>query len=106
MISPASAVDVRDHHAAVGVADEHDRAVDGANQVADGGGVGGEAAQRVGGRDDAVTGVEQRVDDAVPARRLGERAVDEHDRGAHEEVLRLEIGAVLPSLKTGRHVCL
>ena len=46
-------VDVRDHHAAVGVADEEHRALDDADDVADGGGVGGDAAQRVGGRDDA-----------------------------------------------------
>ena len=34
-MSPASRIDVRDHHAAVGVADEHRRAVDGADHVAD-----------------------------------------------------------------------
>ena len=50
-----------------------------------------DAAQRVGDRDDGVARVEQRVDDAVPARRLGEGAVDEHDRGAHEGVLSVEM---------------
>jgi len=37
-------VDVRDHGAPVGVGDEHDRPLDAADDVADGGGVGGEAA--------------------------------------------------------------
>ena len=50
-------VDVGDHGAAVGVGDEHDRPVDRADEVADGCGVGGEAAQRVGGGDDVVAGV-------------------------------------------------
>jgi hypothetical protein len=36
------------------VGDEHDRPLDGADQVADGRGVGGEAAQRSGRGDDAV----------------------------------------------------
>ena len=49
-------VDVGDHGAAVRMADEHDRTVDRTHEVRDGGGVGGEAAQRVGGGDGAVTG--------------------------------------------------
>ena len=49
--------DVRDHGAAVGVGDEHDRPVDGADEVADGGGVGGQTSQRVGGGDHRVAGV-------------------------------------------------
>jgi hypothetical protein len=77
-------VDVRDHGAAVGVADEHDRAVDAADQVGDRLGVGGEAAERVGGGDDVVAGILEMADDAVPARRLGKSAVDEDDRGRHE----------------------
>ncbi len=40
---------VGDHDAAVGVADEHDRAADLAQHALDVGGVGGDAAQRVGG---------------------------------------------------------
>jgi hypothetical protein len=85
-MSPASAATFGDHGSAVGVRDEHDRPVDRADQVADGGGVGGETPQRVGGGDDAVTRAQQRVDDTVPAGRLGERAVDENDGGWHEEV--------------------
>jgi hypothetical protein len=65
------------------VADEDDRALDRAHEVADRGGVGGDAAQRVGGGDHAVARVEQRLDDPVPARGLGERAVDEHNRWLH-----------------------
>jgi len=80
-------VDVRDHGAAVGVPDEHDRPVHGADQVADRGGVGGEAPQRVGGGDHRVARPQQRVDHAIPARRLGERAMDKNDRGSHEEIL-------------------
>ena len=55
-----------------------------ADEVGDRLGVGGEAAQRVGGGDDVVTGVFQLADDAVPARGLGEGAVDEDDRGGHD----------------------
>jgi hypothetical protein len=76
-------IDVRDHHAAVRMSGEDDGALDAADQVADGGGVGGDAAQRVGGGDHGVARVQERVDDAVPARRLGEGAVDENDRGLH-----------------------
>jgi hypothetical protein len=65
---------------AVGVRDEHDRPVDRADEVADGGGVGGEAPQRVGRGDDAVALRRHRFDHAVATRRLGERAVDEDDR--------------------------
>ena len=70
------------HRAAVGVADQHDRAVDAPDEVAQRGGIGRDAAQRVGARDDAVPVGGQRLDHAVPARRVGERAVDEDDRGA------------------------
>jgi len=45
---------------------EDDRAIEGADEVGDRGGV---------------------LGDAVPARRLGERAVDEDDRGVHQAVL-------------------
>ena len=81
--------DVRDHRAAVGVGGEHDGPVDRADDVGDGRGVRGEAAQRVGGGDHRVSGVEQRIDDAVPARGLGEGAVDENDGGPHEKLLRV-----------------
>jgi hypothetical protein len=80
-------VDVGDHHAAVGVGGEHDRAVDRADQIAERRGVGGEAAKRVCRRDHRVTRVEQRIDDGVPARGLGEGAVDENDGGLHEKLL-------------------
>jgi hypothetical protein len=80
-------VDVGDHHAAVGVGGEHDRPVDRPDQVAERGGVGGDAAQRVCHRDHQVARVEQRIDDAVPARRLGGAAVDENDGGLHEKLL-------------------
>ena len=43
-----------DHHAAVGVGDEHDGLADAADHVAHVGGVAGEAAQRVGGGDDVA----------------------------------------------------
>ena len=79
--------DVGDHHAAVGVGGEHDGPVDRADDVRDGGGVRGEAAQRVGGGDHRMSGVEQRIDDGVPARGLGERAVDENDGGLHGKLL-------------------
>src|SRR6266545_3118192 len=44
------------------------------------GGVGGQAAQRVGGRDHRVAVVLQPRDDTVPAGGVGERAVHQHDR--------------------------
>jgi hypothetical protein len=62
------------------VRDEHDRPLDRADEVADGGGVGGEAPQRVCRGDDAVALRRHRIDHAVPTRRLGEGAVDEDDR--------------------------
>jgi hypothetical protein len=77
--------DVRDHRPAVRVSDEHDRTVDRADEVADRFCVGGEATQRIGGGDHVLPGAVQRVHHAIPARRLGERAVDENDRGRHEE---------------------
>ena len=79
--------DVGDHRAAVGVGGEHDGPVDCTDDVGDGRGVRGEAAQRVGGGDHRVARVEQRIDDGVPARGLGEGAVDENDRGLHEKLL-------------------
>ena len=72
---------VGDHDAAVGVADEHDRALDRAEEGLQVGGVGGHAAQRVGGRDDLVALVLELFLDAVPAGGVGEGAVDEHDGG-------------------------
>ena len=70
---------VGDHDAAVGVADEHDRAADRRQEAPEVGRVGGDAAQRVGGRDDLVAAVLELVDDAVPAGGVGEGAVDEDD---------------------------
>jgi hypothetical protein len=81
-------VDVRDHGRPVGVRDEHHRPLDRADQVADGLSVRGEATQRVGGGDHAMTRGLHGGDDAIPARRLGEGAVDEHDRGWHHKFLR------------------
>jgi hypothetical protein len=66
---------------------QHDRSVDRPDQVADRGRIGGEPAQRVGRGDHRVTSARQRIDDAVPARGLGEGAVNENDRGLHDEVL-------------------
>jgi hypothetical protein len=79
------------------VGDEHDRPVDGADDLADRLGVGGEAAWRIGGRDDAVAFRHQRIDDAVSTRRLGEGAVDDNDHaGGRTDQLAepREIGSV------------
>jgi hypothetical protein len=57
------------------VPDEHDRAVHGADELCDRLGIGGEAAQGVGGGDHVVAGILEVADDAVPARGLGERSV-------------------------------
>ena len=70
-----------DHHAAVGVGDEHDGLADAADDVAHVGGVAGEAAQRVGRGDDLVAAGPEQFDDRAPAVGLGEGAVDEHERG-------------------------
>ena len=70
---------VGDHDAAVGVADEHDRAADLAQDALDVGRVGGDAAQRVGRADDLVALVLEALLDAVPAGGVGEGAVDEDD---------------------------
>ena len=80
---------VGDHRASVGVCGEHDGPVDRADDVADGGGVRGNSAQRVGRGDHRVSGVEQHIDDGVPARGLGEGAVDENDGGGHGRSFRV-----------------
>jgi hypothetical protein len=38
-----------------------------------------------------MTGVQERIDHTVQARRLRERTVDEHNRGGHEEVLSVGV---------------
>ena len=88
MISPASAGDVRDHRAAVGVARRAGparRCVRTRSLTA-----AASAARPRSGLAAATTRLpraRQRVDDAVPAGRLGERAVDEDDRRLHEGLL-------------------
>ena len=72
---------LRDHRAAVAVADEHDGAADGADDGTDRGGVAGEAAQGVGMGDDSVARGTQLSDDAGEPGGVGERAVHEHDGG-------------------------
>ena len=58
--------------------------------------------------DHGMARFEQRVDDAVPARRLGERAVDENDRRFHETLLWVArfvcpaAGLAEPVLEAGR----
>jgi hypothetical protein len=84
-------VDVGDHGAPVGVGDEHDRLLDAADEVADGSGVGGEPAKGVGGSDVVAALSHAAIDNAIPARRLGERAVDENDLGVHPTVLSVGI---------------
>ena len=74
--------DPRHDGPAVGVADQHDRPVEGPDQVGQQGGVGRQAPQRVRERDHAALGG-QPVEQAVPARRLGIGSVHEHDRGRH-----------------------
>jgi hypothetical protein len=66
---------------------EHNGPVDRTDDVGDARGVRGQAAQRVGGGDHRVSGVEQRIDDGVPAGGLCEGAVDENDGGLHEKLL-------------------
>ena len=78
---------VRDDGAAVRVADEHDRPVDGADELGQAGGVAGDRAQRVGVGDDSMAVGDQLLGDVVPARRLGERAVDEDDGALHDRAL-------------------
>src|SRR5690606_30189455 len=68
-----------DHDPAVGVPDEQDGPSDRPDDVADVGGVAGDAAQRVGHGDDVEVLLLQLLDDAVPAGGLGEGAVDEDD---------------------------
>jgi hypothetical protein len=79
------------------MSDEHHRPLDAADGIGDRVGVGREPAQRVGDGDHRMTGLPERVDDAVPARRLGEGTMDEHDRGAHEAFL-----SVVASSRTGQ----
>ena len=68
------------HHPAVRVADEHDRAGDRREEVAEVLRVDGQSAQRVGRGDHRVPLALQLLDDTAPAGCVGERAVDEDDR--------------------------
>ena len=70
---------VGDHRAAVGMADGEDRPGDLPHEAGDVGGVVGDAAQRIRRRGHLDTRALEALDDAVPARRVGEGAVDEHD---------------------------
>src|SRR5690606_20962513 len=69
-----------DDDAAVGVTDEQDGAAEACDDVADVRRVARHAPQRVGDGDRLDAELLQAGDDAVPARRLGERAVHQHDR--------------------------
>jgi hypothetical protein len=71
---------LRDHSAAVGVTDEDLGALDAVEETADGRGVELQVDQRVRCGADGVAVAAQPVDDRVEARRVGERAVHEHDR--------------------------
>ena len=70
-----------DDRTAVGVADQDDRTVDGSRGGADCRRVVGDAAQRVGGRDDLVALGGQLADHAGEPGRVGERAVHQHGGG-------------------------
>jgi hypothetical protein len=76
---------VGNDRAAVGVADQQHRAVDLVEEAGDVGRIGGHAAQRIGRGDDGVALPLQPLDDAVPAGRVREGAVHEHD-------CRLDVG--------------
>jgi hypothetical protein len=95
--------DVGDHRSAVGVGGEHDGPVDRTDDVGNSRGVRGEAAQRVGRGHHRISRVEQGIDDAVPARGVGEGAVDKNDGGLHEKLLSGWLGvscfSVAPSAK-------
>jgi integrase len=66
-----------DDRAAVGMADQNNRAIDAFDDVGDDIRVGADPAQRIGRRDHRVAVVLKDSDDAVPARRIGEGAMDE-----------------------------
>ncbi|MFC7644744.1 hypothetical protein ACFQX6_31685 [Streptosporangium lutulentum] len=68
------------------MADQDDRPADAGDHVAQVGGVALDAAQRVRHGDDGEPVAVQTLDDAVPAGRFGEGAVDQDDDGllAHE----------------------
>jgi hypothetical protein len=87
---------LRDHGAAVGVTDNDLGALDAVEEAADGRGVELQAEQRVRCGADGVAVAAQPVDDRVEARRVGERAVHEHDRrlGAAEWPLAVDPGVV------------
>jgi len=63
------------------VADEHHRPLDAAQDAGQVGGVGLQAAQWVSSGDDRVPLRLQPGDDAVEARRVGERTMHQHDGG-------------------------
>lgn len=60
--------------------DEQYRAVDLVEHAGGVGGIGDQAAQRIGRGDDGIALPLQLLDDAVPAGRIGEGAVHQHDR--------------------------
>jgi hypothetical protein len=71
---------LRDDGTAVGVTDQDLGALDAVKETADGRGVELQSQQRVGRGADGVAVAVQLVDHSVPARRVGEGAVHEHDR--------------------------
>jgi hypothetical protein len=70
-----------DDIATVGVADEHDRTGQGAQEFGEVGRVASEIAKRVGESDGAESLALQGAELGVEARRIGPGAVDQHDRG-------------------------
>src|SRR6202020_2506646 len=79
---------------------QHDRAVDGADHVADDAGVEGDASQRVRRGERRVAGALEFPDHSREPGCVGEGAVDEDDGGTRHGVL-LTVGEVTPT--TLRH---
>jgi hypothetical protein len=75
--TPVAALEI--DRAAVGVADGEDRPGDLLDEAGDVSGVVGDAAQRVRRRGHLDPGRPEALDDAIPARRVGEGTVDEND---------------------------
>jgi hypothetical protein len=80
--------------------DQHDRAVDGLDHVADDAGVEGDASQRVRRGERRVAGALKLADHSREPGCVGEGAVDEDDGRTRHEVL-LRVGEVAPT--TLRH---
>ena len=86
-----AACGLRDHVAALGVADEHDRSGHGPQELGQVGGVTSEIAKRVSESDGTESLTLQGADLRVEARRVGPGAVDEDDRrGLSRQQLRLQ----------------